>query len=365
MHPPARHFLSCILLTVSLGALLFGCASIDRRAPGEPNDFHVGLWLSQDLLKEGEEAITATLDDAAARGVTAIYPSFWARGYVVYPESRFARQHPDFTGWNPLEVVLRESHKRGLAVHLWAEAGVFTHRNFSDSQEDAGYILEQNPDWVAESREGRISWHNPARNSFHYALNPAHPEARRFLRDLMLEAVRLHPGAAGLNLDRIRYPAFDFSYDPYSLKRFKAEHGFDPLQIGPEPERQSLWNRWRIDQLNTFMREMTESFQSEFPRKVLSAAVVPPYLMDDKFQRWDQMVAQGHLRLPIPRIRGTPELARREIERSAALLPPGTRFYVGLELTAFDLADLPAAIELARAHNAAGVVLLPATSRNR
>lgn len=365
MHPPVRLYLYRFLVTVLLGGLLFGCAGIDHRLPGERGDFQVGLWLSQDLLKEGEEAIAAYLDDASAHGVTSVYPSFWSRGYVAYPGSQYARQNPDFAGWNPLEIVLREADKHGLTVHLWAEGGFFTHRNFSDSQEDAGYILAQNPEWIAENREGRISWHNPNRNSFHYALNPAHPEARRFLRDLMLEAVRLHPGAAGLNLDRIRYPAFDFSYDPFSLETFKAEHGFDPLQIGPDPQRQLLWDQWRIAQLNTFMREMAESFQSEFPRKTLSAAVVPPYLMDDKSQRWDQMVAQGHLRLPIPRIRGTPELARREIERTAALLPPETRFYVGLELTTFDLTDLPAAIDLARTHGAAGIVLLPRSDRAR
>lgn len=349
-------FLGRCLLIFLLSVLFWGCASI---GPGSDRSqkFHVGIWLNREIMKEGEEAISTFLNDAAARGITAVYPNFWFQGHTIYPGSEYADQHPEFAGWNPLEVVIREADRLGIEVHPWAEYGFFTHLDFTDSQEDTGYILEANPGWITESREGRVSLHYPQRDFSHYSLNPAHPGARQFLRDVMLEAVRLHPEVAGLHLDRIRYQRSDFSYDPFSLAAFKAEHGFNPLQIGPDPEQQALWERWRIEHINTFMLEMSREFQAEFPGKILSAAVVPPYRMGDKFQRWDEMVSRGYLHVPIPRVYGSFELVQREIDRSLALLPTGSKLYAGLDLGSLDFAEVTRAVDYVRSRGVAGIVL--------
>jgi uncharacterized lipoprotein YddW (UPF0748 family) len=343
-------------LLLLLLAVLSGCVT---RPPADspPEDFHVGIWLNRHIMQEGEEAIAAFLDDAAARGITAVYPNFWFHGYAIYPDSKLVEQHPDFQGWNPLAVVLREAQKRDLEVHAWGEYGFFTHYNFTDSQEEVGYILQRHPAWISENREGRISLHNAQHGFSHYSLNPGHPEARRFLRDLMLEVVRLHPDLTGLNLDRIRYQGSDFSYDRFSRESFAAKHGFDPLQIGPGLDERARWDQWRVEQINAFMGEMSKAFSAEFPDKTLSAAVLPPYMMDDKFQRWDQAVAQGHLQVPIPMIYGHPDLVRREIDRSAALLPPGTKLYIGLDVAALSPQELLSAVDYARTRGAHGVVL--------
>ncbi len=327
------------------------------RTESRAEELHVGIWLNRTILMEGEQAIAAFLDDAASRGIAAVYPNFWFHGYAIYPGSRYVEQHPDFIGWNPLEVVIREAGKHNIEVHPWAEYGFFSHYNFTDSQEDVGYILKRNPQWITENREGSVSLYNPENGFSHYSLNPAHPEAREFLRELMLEAVRLHPEVTGLNLDRIRYQGSNFSYDRYSLEAFKAQYGFDPLQSGPDPERRMLWDQWRSGQITTFMRDMANAFHAEFPGKVLSAAVIPPYMMEDKFQRWDEAVARGYLHVPIPMIYGSLELAQREIDRSFALLPGDAKVYVGLDLASMGAETLSAAVDYARARGAAGVVL--------
>lgn len=355
--------LTLTLLAVAAG-FFTGCRTGAFRI-SRAHDFHVGIWLNRHIMQEGEQAIIDFLEDARERGVTDVYPNFWFHGYTIYPDSAHVRQHPDFVGWDPLAVVVREAERLGMGVHPWGEYGFFAHFNRTNDQEDVGYILEQLPTWLVENREGRNSLYNADLGVAHFSMNPAHPGVQRFLRNLMLEPARLYPGVAGIHLDRIRYQGRDFSYDRYSRDAFSAEHGFDPLHTGLTGEQLMRWERWRIEQINEFMRTMAEAFREQFPRKTLSAAVLPPYMMDEKFQRWDEWVASRHLDVPVPMIYGQREMVEREIDLALRLVPRRRPIYVGLDVGAMSEDDLLGAAEYARERGAAGIVLWDDTAFRR
>ncbi|MFH0794118.1 MAG: family 10 glycosylhydrolase [bacterium] len=342
-----------------LAAILIAPAMVTAQTtpPPKARPFEVGIWLNRHIMAKGEEAIVGFLDEAQKRGLTAVFPNYWFHGYVIYPGSKFVKQHPDFVGRDPLGIVIREAHARGIKVYPWAEYGFFTHYNYTDDQSDVGYILQGHPDWITRNREGRVALHNPKQNFSHYSLNPAHPEARAFLSQVLLEVMFKYPDADGLHLDRIRYQAAEFSYDDFSRTAFKKEFGIDPLDIATtDSASQKQWADWRTRQVDQFMELIARDYRARFPDKPMTAAVIPPYLQDEKFQRWEHWAAEGNLDVAMPMLYGGVDLVRKELGKALAELPKGFSVWAGIDASMGE-DGLAQAIDAGKEMGATGVVL--------
>lgn len=318
-------------------------------------DFTAGVWLNRHVMAEGEQAIIEYLDQAKERGINAIFPNYWFHGCVIYPGSAFARQHADFEGWDPMAVVLRESKARGMKVYPWFEYGFFSHFNRDDSQTDLGYLLNERPHLATKNKEGRMGLRNEGLGVTHYSFNPAHPEARRFVVDVALEVMDKYPEMDGLHLDRIRYQGPDWSYDDYSREQFQAAHGVDPMEIADEGKH-AAWVRWRELQVNAFMDEIAAEFRRKHPGKPITAAVVPPYMKEEKFQRWEEWARAGALDVAVPMLYGDRPLVQRELNRSLALLHDGIPVWAGID-AAMPAEEVLSAVQLARNMGLEGIVI--------
>src|SRR5690606_31822473 len=85
---------------------------------------------------------------------------------------------------------------------------IFFAGNSRENAEQYGPILQKYPQWRNIQRP---HWNNPNPvisdyEPGHYFLDPANPDVRQFLDQLLMEMVT-HYDADGLNLDYIRYPA--------------------------------------------------------------------------------------------------------------------------------------------------------------
>ncbi len=332
----------------------------NSKADSHGEGMNVGIWLNRHIMAEGEAAIVDFMDQAEQRGINIIMPNYWFHGYVIYPGSRYVRQHPDFIGKDPLAIVFREAQKRGMEVHPFGEYGFFAHFHYGDTEpgeESKGYILQENPDWIVRDRGGELYHYVPVYDAYYYSLNPAHPGARRFLADVLLEVMDLYPESDGLHLDRMRYQDPDYSYDEFSLKAFEAIHGTNPLEAAPEdPDTYAPWVRFREDQINHFITILSDDLRRRHPDALLTAAVVPPYFMRDKFQRWDEWAHRGQLDVAIPMMYGSPELVRRELEQVLSMLPAGVPVWGGISLGAGEEATI-GSMDVLSAHGVPGVVL--------
>lgn len=336
-----------LALTLALGAPLFAGAQAASPVSGE-TPFTAAVWLNHALMASGEPAITDFLDACQARGIDVVMPNVWYRGLVPYPGSEFAPQDPRFEGWDPIEVVVREAHARGLRVWPWSEYGFFAHADMAGGMEDPGPILTAHPEWQIADREGRIGLFNRGLGATHFSMNPAHPAARRFLIDLHLELARRY-AVDGVNLDRIRYMSPDWGFDAYSQARFAEDRGVD--HSAPD-----AFDRWRALQCTLFMREFAAAWRAAHPDLPITAAVNPPHMFEAKFQHWQEWVAEGTLDVAVPMIYGGDDFVRRECERTAQMLPPGARWLAGLDAAPGD-ASLARQVAIARQCGAAGVAI--------
>jgi uncharacterized lipoprotein YddW (UPF0748 family) len=331
------------LLTLCL--MVLGACAVAQPSPEERIR---GIWLNRHLMAEGEEAIVAFLDQCESRGITHVLPNFWFHGYLIYPGSDLAPQHPDFEGWDPMAVVVREAHARGLRVWPWSEYGFFTHFNRTMDEAGCGRILTEHPEWRMADSEGHIGLRNEGIGVIHFSMNPAHPEARTFLIGLHLDIAERYE-IDGINTDRIRYMGPDWGHDPYSLARFEEDERID--RAAPD-----AFDRWRVLQINDFQRELAERWRAAHSDLPITAAVNPPYMFEDKFQHFGEWMAEGTLDVAVPMIYGGPGLVRRECEAMAALVPEGGAWLAGLDAAQGD-ETLSELVSIAEAAGAAGVVI--------
>jgi uncharacterized lipoprotein YddW (UPF0748 family) len=170
--------------------------------------------------------------------------------------------------YDPLEVAVREGHKRGLQVHAYLNALTGRAAGIEGQckpmpEPDPGnprHVLLDHPEWVMSDRTGRKL---PCPNSEEYVwLSPSFPGVRTQLARVAADVARRYD-IDGIHLDRIRYPGNDWSWDPVS----RAEFGKNPDLYPAE------WKAYRTDLVNRMVRETYDSINAVKPNLVLSAAV--------------------------------------------------------------------------------------------
>lgn len=189
--------------------------------------------------------------------------------------------------YDPLEVAVREGHKRGLQVHaylnaLTAQAAGIEGQCKPIPEPDRGnprHVLLDHPEWVMSDRTGKRL---PCPNSEEYVwLSPAFPEVRHRLAAVAADVARRYD-VDGIHLDRIRYPGTAWSYDAAS----RSEFGLNP------DTHQSEWKAYRTSLVSRMVKETYDSIQVVRPGIVLSAAVWGVY--DDKWS-WHTLAGATNL----------------------------------------------------------------------
>jgi uncharacterized lipoprotein YddW (UPF0748 family) len=190
------------------GLALFLLASCQPFGNTSPGVMLRGVWVQAKAVTTEDDA-NAVLEKAEQAGFEQIFVGVFETGTTIYP-SAVAEQNEDvFYGFDPLAYLVEQAHQRGIQVHAWFEVGrVANHRGKSA-------VIEAHPDWAMVGPEGQtVPW-----------LNFTHPEARAFVREMVMEAVGR--GVDGVHFDYLRYPDHYWGFDEYSLSAFRSEHDFD------------------------------------------------------------------------------------------------------------------------------------------
>jgi uncharacterized lipoprotein YddW (UPF0748 family) len=251
------------------------------------------IWLDRGtIVAAGSAPQLATLfDQLAAAGINTVFFETVNAGYPIYPSRVAPQQNPLTSTWDPLQAAVELAHQRGMTLHAWVwvfAVGNQRHNRILNLPNDyLGPVLTQHPDWAGYDNRG-----NPIpRGQDKPFLDPANPEVRSYLTQLMTEIVTEY-GVDGLHLDYIRYPFQDpganrtYGYGEVSRWRFHSITGVDPLAVMARPDaaaspnqraqQQVLWARWteyRIQQVNSFVETLAQTLRRQRPDLILSAAV--------------------------------------------------------------------------------------------
>lgn len=185
--------------------LLIGCQPVGNPSPGVALR---GAWVQAKAVTTEEDANTV-LEKAEQAGFEQIFVGVFETGTTIYP-SAVAEQNKDvLPGLDPLVYLVEQAHQKGIQVHAWFEVGRVANRRGESA------VIEAHPDWALVGPEGQtVPW-----------LNFTHPEARAFIREMVMETVAR--GVDGIHFDYLRYPDPYWGFDQYSLSAFRSEHDFD------------------------------------------------------------------------------------------------------------------------------------------
>jgi len=251
------------------------------------------IWLDRGTIvaAQSPEGLEQIFDQLAAAGINTVFLETVNAGYPIYPSRVAPQQNPLIGPWDPLATAIDLAHARGMTLHAWVwvfAAGNQRHNRILNLPEhDPGPVLSGNPDWAGYDNFG-----NPIPPGQDKPfLDPANPEVRSYLTRLMTEIVTEYD-VDGLQLDYIRYPFQDpsanrtYGYGEVARWRFRSNTGVDPMDLRPWPDpglspqqqaqQRLLWEQWtefRIQQVNSFVENLSQTLRRHRPDLILSAAV--------------------------------------------------------------------------------------------
>jgi uncharacterized lipoprotein YddW (UPF0748 family) len=252
--------------------LSLSVALSSSRASAQPVEARA-LWVTR-FDYDSEAKIARIMETAARANFNIIYFQARAAADAFYrsdiePCAVLLCGHMGGTPpYDPLEVAVREGHRRGLQVHAYLNAltaqparisGVCNVIHESDPGQPRHMLLDH-PDWVMTDRRGRRL---PCPNREEYLwLSPGFAGVRTRLAHVAADIARRYD-VDGIHLDRIRYPGPEWSYDPASLAEFGREPSLFPAE----------WRAFRTDLVNRMVKETHDSVAAIKPMLPISAAV--------------------------------------------------------------------------------------------
>ena len=272
-----------------------------------------GTWLTT----TANSAIATPADTARTMqrlreiGLNTVYVEAWKNGYTQFPSAVLERslgvqQRPMQALQDPgdqpaaapardlLQETLIEAHRQGLHYIAWFEYGFMAAHGST-----MNHLRRLKPHWLSRDIHGR----EVAPNGFVW-LNPLHPEARRFLLDLTLEAIERYDLDGVQFDDRIVWPYVSMGFVELTRQAYAAEHGG---RQPPADARDPAWMRWRADKLNALAQDFVRELKAARPGLLVSLSPAPypwsfeHYLLEwprwsrwPQAARWDEYVPQAY-----------------------------------------------------------------------
>jgi uncharacterized lipoprotein YddW (UPF0748 family) len=286
------------------------------------------LWVVRTTLTH-PDSIRILVERAADAGFNTLVVQVRGRGDAYY-ESRWEPKPASVleqdASFDPLALVIREAHLRGIGVHAWVNAHLVG--AIASLPTDPTHLISARPDLLAVPRELsrelydmdpwvprfaetllRYAQQNTSRIEGLYTA-PSHPEVKEHLYSVWMDLVESYE-LDGLHFDYIRYPSEDFDYSRGALDGFREwvtprvsparRTGLDrALRSDPLAYVDSLpgpWGEFRRAQITGLVERIYHGVKKRRPDLTVSAAVFPnaedAYM--NRFQDWKGWLEAGIL----------------------------------------------------------------------
>lgn len=220
------------------------------------------------LSSRDPKVIQSFLDTMVARKYNTLFIDTWYHGYTLYP-SKMADQNPMFRGMDPLEIIVKEAHKRGLRVICWSES-LYIGRSEPE-------IKRKHNDWIGRNRQGGFLSIRDYKSQF---LCPSNDSVRHYLVEISREMARKYP-IDGIVLDFLRYPdemnvEEGLCYDSSCRAKFNAQYHYDPILIKKSDDKKVVqWRKFREEQVTKLVSDTYHALKKDNPRFPVGAFVFP------------------------------------------------------------------------------------------
>lgn len=225
------------------------------------------FWVDafHDGFKTGAQ-VTQLVQDLRAANCNAVAVEVRKRGDAYY-NSHFEPKATDIAAnFDPLQDLITKAHDTNAGARIEVHAWLVTYPIWSSQttpppQPDHPYNLH--PDWLSRDSTG-ATW-----ASAYYVFDPGHPEVQQHTLNVAMDIITNY-NVDGVNFDYIRYPGYEWGYNPVAVARFNARFG----RTGQPAPQDAAWMQWRREQVTALLRKIYLSAQAVKPQVKISADTI-------------------------------------------------------------------------------------------
>jgi uncharacterized lipoprotein YddW (UPF0748 family) len=224
-------------------------------------------------------------------GFNTVYVTVWQDGYPLFPSATFqkaaagADRLPTLGKRDLLGEALIEAHRNGLLFIAGFDGGLVATRRDQEAP-----LVKAKQDWILRDEKGAFT--GPLNSSW---LNPAHPDVRVFLTDLLNEVIEKYD-IDGLQFDeRMGWPggaASTLGHDKLTKDLFAKEV---PQDANPPPKgAPAPVVRWREQKAGALVRALAAAVKKARPGLIVSFATPPQQAAMDQWScDWPALLKAG------------------------------------------------------------------------
>ena len=291
---------------LALAVLIAAALGVDAQRP-TPDAEMRGLWVARWSLKS-PAAVRNIVRNAKSHNFNTLFVQVRGRGdawYVSDNEPRAEMLEDAPPGFDPLALIVKEAHARGIEVHAW----VNTYLTWTGSKKpkSRSHIVNAHPDWIARDNKGRSTM-KPSEHMEGLYVQPSNPKVQEHLHRVFTDIARRYD-IDGIHFDYVRYPNPTYDFAPDTLARFEAYMRpklTDAGRAGIRKDGTRLayvhmfpneWAEWRRLQVTSLVKRISDSVHEMKPWVKVSAAVFANAedAYKDKGQDWRAWLAHGYL----------------------------------------------------------------------
>lgn len=172
-----------------------------------------GVWISYIEISEMasssasvfRKSIGAVYDNCKALGINTVYVHARSHGDAYYSSELFPYTKYVSGGFDALEIMVEEAHKRGLSFQAWINP--LRVCSASDTSRENGYPIGN---WLGGGTRA-------VKVGSYYYLNPAYDDVIKLIADGAAE-ITANYDVDGLHIDDYFYPTTDASFDSAAFK---------------------------------------------------------------------------------------------------------------------------------------------------
>jgi len=276
----ALFFLACAVL----------CACELYAKPIQKRGLFVSLIQTPPVLTSRAD-IQRLVDFAHAQHVHVLFVQIYRSGQAWFPSahadsSPYEKAKKDI-GEDPLEILIRAAHARGIEVHAWLNLLTLS------ANADAPILKKYGIEILTQKPGPEKKTLSDYKIDNQYFLEPGDLRVRDELAQIVEEITRNYSALDGIQLDYIRYPDAKpfYGYTPQNIARFKAAKGEAVLA----QESNLAWKDWRRDQVTELVALLRQRALKMNPKLQFSTTGCAPYIraLEEAFQDWPKWQKEG------------------------------------------------------------------------
>lgn len=228
------------------------------------------------------KAMEGLIDFSSRSGIKTLFVQVYRENKSwfasqVADSSPYEKSRKDISD-DPLALLIRKAHYRGIQVHAWLNLLSLA------KNRDSKFLKQYGTDILTRNLQEKKKLTDYMIDS-QYFLEPGDMRVRQDLSKIVGELVKAYPDLDGIQFDYIRYPDSQphYGYTQGNVERFKKSAGLEVID-----EDGKAWKEWKRSQVTELLTLLTNTARAMHPGIQVSTTGCMPYARayQEAYQDW-------------------------------------------------------------------------------